>query len=347
VTLFDTLASLGYGELHICRDERSGLRALVGLYSTRLGPAIGGTRIRSYPTEAEAIDDVLRLARAMAYKAALARLPHGGGKAVIWAPSGPFDRSALFQRFGEFVDGLGGRYVTTEDSGTSPSDMDIVRRATRHVVGSSQGSGDPSPYTALGVRRGIEAVAKAWLERADLQGLRVALQGVGHVGAHLARELAQAGAQLTITDVDPARRKAVATELGARTVEPDEIFDVECDVFSPNALGGAISAHTVPMLKCRAVCGAANNQLATPEAGRALHDRKIFYAPDYAINAGGLINVACEYAGSDGARSRKETLSIYDTILAIIERSRKEATAPGEIADRMAEEIMAAGRPPA
>jgi leucine dehydrogenase len=343
VTLFETLAKHGYGELHVCRDERTGLAALVGLYSTRLGPAIGGTRIRSYPTEADAIDDVLRLARAMAYKAALARLPHGGGKAVIMAPHGPFDRTALFTRFGEFVDGLGGRYVTTEDSGTSPSDMDIVRKVTRHVVGTSGTSGDPSPFTATGVRRGIEAVAKAWLERNDLNGLRVALQGVGHVGTYLARELTTAGAVLTITDVDPARRKAVAAELGASAVEPNEIFDVDCDVLSPCALGGALSAHTVPRLKCRAVCGAANNQLATREVGRALHERRIFYAPDYAINAGGLINVACEYAGYDAARARRETLAIHDTILAIIDRSRREDTPPGEVADRMAEEILAGG----
>ncbi len=338
--LFDTLARFGFGELHACRDEATGLRALVGLYSTKLGPAIGGTRIRAYPAEADAVEDVLRLARAMAYKAALARLPHGGGKAVILAPPGPFDRAALFQSFGKFVDGLAGRYVTTEDSGTSPADMDVVRKVTRHVVGASAGSGDPSPFTALGVRRGIEAVAKAVLGRGDLRGLRVALQGVGHVGAHLARELKQAGADLTLTDVDPARRRAVATELSARAVEPEAIFDVECDVFSPNALGGALSEASVPHLKCRAVAGAANNQLAAPEVGRALHARGIFYAPDYAINAGGLINVASEYAGYDGDRARKQTLAIYDTILAIAERSRRDDLPPGEIADRMAEEIL-------
>ncbi len=343
MNLFDTLARFNYGELHLCRDEKTGLRALVGLYSTRLGPAIGGTRIKPYATEADAVDDVLRLARAMAYKAALAHLPHGGGKAVIIAPSGAFDRAALFTRFGQFVDGLAGRYVTTEDSGTSPSDMDVIRTATRFVVGSSNGSGDPSPFTALGVRRGIEAVAKGWLDRTDLKGLRVAMQGVGHVGAHLARELAQAGAELTITDVDPARRQAVAVELSARAVEPDAIFDVPCDVFSPNALGGALSEATIGRLKCRAVCGAANNQLATPAIGRALHERKVFYAPDYAINAGGLINVAVEWAGYDAARARRETLAIHDTIAAILERSRREDTPPGEIADRMAEEIMAAG----
>lgn len=344
MNLFDTLARYGFGELHACRDEKTGLRALVGLYSNRLGPAIGGTRIRAYPSEADAIEDVLRLARAMAYKAALAKLPHGGGKAVILAPSdGVFDRISLFRRFGEFVDGLGGRYVTTEDSGTSPSDMDIVREVTRHVVGSSGGSGDPSPFTALGVRRGIEAVARSWLDRDGLKGLKVALQGVGHVGTHLGRELVQGGAEITLTDVDPARRASVAAELGARAVEPEAIFDVPCDIFSPNALGGAISEETVSRLRCRAVAGAANNQLATVEVGHALHARKIFYAPDYAINAGGLINVAVEYAGYDGERARRETLAIHDTIAEIIDRSRREDTPPGEIADRMAEEILERG----
>jgi leucine dehydrogenase len=341
VTLFERLAALGFGELHVARDEATGLRALVGLYSTRLGPAIGGTRVRAYATEGDAIDDVLRLARAMAYKAALAHLPHGGGKAVIIPPEGAFDRAALFTAYGRFVDALGGRYVTSEDSGTAQADMDVIRKVTRHVVGSSSGLGDPSPSTALGVRRGIEAVARACLGRADLAGLKVALQGVGHVGTHLARELARAGAELVITDVDPARRKAVASELGARTVEPEAILDQECDVLAPCALGGVITPELVPRLRCRAVAGAANNQLASREVGRALHARKIFYAPDYAINAGGLIHVAAEYAGRDAASAREGTMAIFDTIVAIAERSRREDAPPGEVADRMAEELLA------
>ena len=340
MAIFDLLSAHGYGELHACRDERTGLRALVGLYSTRLGPAIGGCRIRAYASETEAMEDVLRLARAMAYKAAIARLPHGGGKAVIMAPSGNFDRTALFRRYGSFVDGLGGRYVTTEDSGTSPADMDIVRQTTRHVVGSSAGSGDPSPFTALGVRRGIEAVAHAVLGRSDLKGLRVVLQGVGHVGTHLARELVQAGADLTITDVEPQRRQAIATELGVRAVEPGALFQVECDVLAPCALGGVITEELVGRLRCKAVAGAANNQLATPAVDQALQARGIFYAPDYAINGGGLINVAMEYAGYDRERATSKTLAIYDTIRAIIERSRRENLPPGQVADRMAEEIL-------
>lgn len=340
MTLFESLAQFGYGELHACRDEASGLRALVGLYSTHLGPAIGGTRIRVYDSEADAIEDVLRLARAMAYKAALARLPHGGGKAVILAPTGAFDRTRLFTRFGKFVDGLGGRYVTTEDSGTSPADMDVVRKVTPHVVGSTGGLGDPSPSTALGVRRGIEAVAKSVLGRGDLVGLRVAVQGVGHVGTHLARELHAAGAKLVVSDVDPVRRKAIAAELGAETAAPEEILDAECDVLAPCALGGAITEALARRLRCKAVAGAANNQLASLEAGRILHQRGIFYAPDYAINAGGLIYVAAEFGKYDPERSRRATLAIYDTIAAIAERSKRDDVPPGELADRMADEIL-------
>jgi len=350
VEIFETLSSLGYGELHFCRDAATGLRAIVALHSTRLGPGIGGTRIRVYESEADAIDDVTRLARAMTYKAALAHLRHGGGKAVILAspelPRAGAARVALFRAFGAFVDGIGGRYVTTEDSGTSAADMDVIRGVTEHVLGASAdkgGSGDPSPFTALGVRRGIEAIAHQVLERPDLKGLHVAIQGVGHVGAHLARELAQAGARLTLCDVDPPRRAAIAAEVGARVVEVDQIVDVECDVLAPCALGGALTEALLPRLRCKVVAGAANNQLRTPEVGHALHARGIFYAPDYAINAGGLINVADEYAGYDAARARQKTLAVYDTIRTIIDRSRAEQLPPETIADRLADEIIAAG----
>jgi leucine dehydrogenase len=355
--LFKTLSARGYGELHFGHDARSGLRAIVALHSTRLGPAIGGCRIHAYASESDAIEDVTRLAQAMTYKAACARLSHGGGKAVILAPpqigTPSFDaqaRAALFAAFGRFVDGLGGRYVTCEDSGTGAGDMDVIRTVTRHVLGASTekgGSGDPSPFTALGVRRGIEAIAHRLLGRSDLAGLHVAVQGVGHVGTHLARELHQAGARLTISDVDPARRAAIATELGARPVSPEEILEIECDVVAPCALGGALTEERVPRLKAKVVAGAANNQLATPEVGRALKARGIFYAPDYVINAGGLINVAEEFAGYDRERATQRCLGIYDTINDLIERARHEDAPPEVIADRMAHEIVAAGRPAA
>jgi leucine dehydrogenase len=354
VDLFSTLSSLGYGEIHFGLDEQSGLRSIIALHSTRLGPAIGGSRLRAYTSEAEAVEDVTRLAQAMSYKASVAGLPHGGGKAILISPRGigtpAFDQKArarLFAAFGRFVDGLGGRYITCEDSGTSAADMDVIRGITRHVLGTSTergGSGDPSPFTALGVRRGIEAVAQKVLGRAELKGLRVALQGVGHVGTHLARELHRAGAALTISDVDPVRRQQIATELSARAVSPEEILEVECDIVSPCALGGAITEANVPKLRAKVVAGAANNQLATPAVGRALHARGIFYAPDYAINAGGLINVAEEFAGYDRERATKKCLAIYDTIGSIVDRSRRENTPPEVIADKMAEERIAAGR---
>jgi leucine dehydrogenase len=278
-------------------------------------------------------------------------LPHGGGKAVIIAPKdlptwSVEKRAALFRAFGTFVDRLGGRYITTEDSGTSPTDMDVVRTVTKHVLGTSPekgGSGDPSPFTALGVRRGIEAIAHKIFNKPDLKGLHVAVQGVGHVGAHLARELHNAGARLTICDVDAARRAAIAAELGAAVVDVDKILEVECDILAPCALGGALTESLVPKLKTRAVAGAANNQLRTPAVGNALQARGIWYAPDYVINGGGLINVAAEYAGYDAAKARQKTTEIYDTIANIIDRSRAEKAQPEVIADKMAQEIIAAG----
>jgi leucine dehydrogenase len=349
VKIFDTLSTLGYGELHLARS--GDLQAIVAIHSTRLGPSCGGTRIRLYPSESEAIDDVTRLAQAMTCKAALAGLRHGGGKAVILAPPDlahfSSDRRAeLFRAFGRFVDTLGGRYITTEDSGTNAADMDNIRSVTKHVVGASVengGSGDPSPFTAIGVRRGIEAIAHHVFDKRDLSGLHVAVQGVGNVGAHLARELHQAGAHLTISDVDPARRAAIAAEVGATAVEPEAILELPCDILSPCALGGAITEEIVPRLRCRAVAGAANNQLRTAAAGQALFARGIFYAPDYAINAGGLINVADEYAGYDASRARKKTLHIYETISSILIRSKSEASPPEIIADKLVEEILAAG----
>ncbi|MFO0579615.1 MAG: Glu/Leu/Phe/Val dehydrogenase dimerization domain-containing protein [Polyangia bacterium] len=345
--IFNTLHDFGYGQLHAALDEKTGLRALVGLHSTRLGPAIGGCRVRVYADEAAAMHDVLNLARAMSYKAAVARLPHGGGKAVIWATPAVnepgFDRTAFFQSFGRFVDGLGGAYLTCEDSGTSTRDMDIVRGVTRYVLGTSSGSGDPSPFTALGCRRGIEAVAHTVLGRDSLKGLHVALQGVGAVGGYLAYELHAAGARLTIADVDAERVQKVAHKTGAMVVSTDAIFDVECDIFAPCALGGAVNAATLPRLRCRAIAGAANNQLASKQIGHELVQRGIFYAPDYAINAGGLINVAQEFAGYDAEKARTKTERIYSTINEIAERARKSSRPPGEIADELAIEIIAAG----
>jgi leucine dehydrogenase len=343
MTIFDLLAKYDYGELHVCRDPGSGLQAIVAIHDTRLGPALGGCRFIHYDTEEAAVIDALRLARGMTYKAAITGLPLGGGKSVIIRPPREFDRTALFRAFGKFVGDLGGHYITAEDSGTSIEDMEIIRTMTQHVTGVKSehgGSGDPSPYTALGVRRGIEACVKFVLARDSIKGLHVAVQGVGHVGYHLCKELSTLGAKLTVADIDPLKSERAQREFGADVVPLDSIFDVECDVLAPCALGSALNDDTVPNLRCRIVAGAANNQLAEPRHGEDLMQRGILYAPDYAINAGGLINVAQELDGYDEAKSRDKVMKIYDTIYEIAERAAAAMKPSHIIADTIAQERL-------
>jgi leucine dehydrogenase len=342
--VFEQLSNLQYGEVHFGFDEPTGLRAIIAIHDDRLGPALGGSRFIAYGTEEAALTDALRLARAMTYKAALARLDHGGGKAVLMKPTEAFDRTALLESFGRFVEHLGGRYITTEDSGTSPEDMEIVRGVTRHVCGFDQrsgGSGDPSPLTALGVRRGIEACVKFALGRTSLEGVRVAVQGVGHVGYWLCKELAGAGAKLIVADVRDELAERAASDFGAAVASSSTVHQTECEVYAPCALGGALNDRTVPELRCQIVAGAANNQLASDGTGEMLLARGILYAPDYAINAGGLINVAQEVVGYDGERARARVLCIYDTILEVCERAGKAHESPHRIADAMVVEILA------
>lgn len=341
--VFDAMAHYDYGELHLHRDAGSGLRAIVAIHDTRLGPALGGCRCISYPSEEDAIIDALRLARGMTYKAAISGIPHGGGKAVLMKPDGEMDRSAYFRAFGKFIDDLGGHYITAEDSGTSVEDMEIIRTVTKYVTGvrpENGGSGDPSPFTALGVRRGIEALVKFALGRDDLEGLHVAVQGVGHVGYHLCRQLHERGAQLTVADIDPLKAERAQREFGATVVPLEAIFSVECDVFAPCALGSALNDETIPQLKCRIVAGAANNQLAAPQNGDDLFQRGILYAPDYAINAGGLMNVASEVAGYDEAATTKKVEGIYDIIWEIAERAKSAMQPTHRIADTIAQEKL-------
>jgi leucine dehydrogenase len=319
------------------------MRAIVAIHDTRLGPALGGCRFVAYANEEAAFTDALRLARAMTSKAALAGLAHGGGKAVLVRPNKAFDRKALFARFGRFVDGLGGRYITTEDSGTSPDDMLVVQGATAHVCGcpvEHGGSGDPSPATALGVRRGIEACVRAALGRDSLQGVHVAVQGLGHVGYYLCKELAQLGATLTVADVVDELVQQAVEEFGAKAVAAAEIHRTECDVYAPCALGGALNDRTVPELRCRIVAGAANNQLASDRNGQMLVERGILYAPDYAINAGGLIHVALGLTKTDQAEVRDQVLTIHDTIAQISDRALKSGQPPHVIADTMVQERL-------
>lgn len=342
--LFARMTAYEYGEVHVRVDAATGLRAIVAIHDSRLGPALGGCRFISYADEAAAFTDALRLARGMTYKAALAGLAHGGGKSVLVRPDGPFDREALFRAFGRFVRDLGGRYITAEDSGTSLQDMETIRTETKHVTGidpSHGGSGDPSPFTALGVRRGIEACVKHRLGRDSLAGVHVAVQGVGHVGYHLCRELHAAGARLTVANVDHTKAARAQAEFGAAVAPIAGIFNVEADVLAPCALGSALNDDTIPRLRTPIVAGAANNQLAEPRHGEALRQRGIVYAPDYAINAGGLVNVAQEVVGYDAERSRTRTLAIYDTILEIVQRADAEQVPTSTVADRMVEERLA------
>lgn len=343
--VFGLMASYDYGEIHVARDAGSGMRAIVAIHDTRLGPALGGCRFLPYARDEDALVDALRLARGMTYKAALADLPHGGGKAVLMRPVNQhFDRAALFIAFGRFVDNLGGHYITAEDSGTGLEDMEVIRTVTQHVTGvdvAHGGSGDPSPFTALGVRRGIEACVKLRLGRDSLEGIHVAVQGVGHVGYHLCRELTAQGARLSVADVDPLKAERAEREFGATTVPLDTIFDVECDVLAPCALGSALNDRSISRIRARIIAGAANNQLAEPRHGDDLNARGILYAPDYAINAGGLVNVAAEVVGYDPTKVRARVMKIYDTIYEIAERSQKTLTPTYRVADLMVEEKLA------
>lgn len=344
MSVFRLMSEHGYGEVHLARDQASGLQAIIAIHDSRLGPALGGCRFIHYDSEDDALIDALRLARGMTYKAALAGLNHGGGKSVIIKPRRNFDRTALFKAFGQFIQDLGGHYITAEDSGTSIEDMDVVRSVTEHVTGvdpAKGGSGDPSPFTALGVRRGIEACVEFALGRDSLEGIHVAVQGVGHVGYHLCRQLHQAGAKLTVADVDPLKAERAQREFAAEIAPIESIFTVECDVVAPCALGSALNEHTVPQLRCSIVAGAANNQLSESSMAWALMQRGIIYAPDYAINAGGLINVAQEVVGYDAEKARERTLEIRDTIHEIVERAAKAETPTSIIADKMVQERLA------
>ncbi|MBS2018424.1 MAG: Glu/Leu/Phe/Val dehydrogenase [Deltaproteobacteria bacterium] len=343
--LFGHLKAYDYGEVHFKLDKASGLKAIVAVHDSRLGPALGGCRFLPYDSDEDAVIDALRLARGMTYKAALAGLAHGGGKSVLIRPKQHFDRVALFRAFGRFVEDLGGHYITAEDSGTGLEDMEVIHTVTKHVTGIGPqhgGSGDPSPFTALGVRRGIEACVKFQLGRDSLEKVHVAVQGVGHVGYYLCKELHAIGAKISVADVDPLKAERAQREFGATVVPLDKIFEIECDVIAPCALGSALNDQTIPRLRAKIVAGAANNQLAEPRHGDDLHQRGILYAPDYAINAGGLVNVAQEVLGYDATKSRAKTMEIYDTIYEIADRSKKTLTPTYRIADMMVEEKLAA-----
>jgi leucine dehydrogenase len=342
--LFDTIADMGHEQLVLCQDTASGYRGIIAIHSTVLGPALGGTRFWNYASDDEAIVDALRLARGMTYKNAVAGLNLGGGKSVIIGNNKTTDREMIFRAHGRFVESLGGRYITAEDVGTSTADMDYVHMETDYVSGLAGRSGDPSPVTAHGVFRAIQASAKERWGSDDLSDKTVAIQGCGHVGYYLAKELHEAGATLVVTDIDAERVKRVVTEFNARAVGSDEIYGVKADVFAPCALGAIINDKTIPQLRVEIVAGAANNQLLEERHGIELDSRDIMYAPDYVANAGGVINVYSELAGWTSARSFRKADEIYDTIRKVFEIARTEKIPTYLAADRLAEQrILAVG----
>ncbi|HEV3475666.1 MAG TPA: Glu/Leu/Phe/Val dehydrogenase dimerization domain-containing protein [Actinomycetota bacterium] len=329
-----------YEEVVFFHDPASGLRAIVAIHSTVLGPSLGGTRFYPFPTEEEALRDVLRLARGMTYKAAAAGLDLGGGKAVIIGDPTRDKSEELLRTYGRFIQSLGGRYITAEDVGTFREDMDLVRRETRWVTGVSRrlgGSGDPSPVTAFGVFQGIRACAEEALRTNSLEGLRVVVQGVGKVGYHLVRHLSEAKAQVTVADVDVDLVARAVNEFDVETVEPAKAHAQECEIFSPCAMGAVIRDDTLPELKCSVVAGAANNQLERPEHAEALGDLGILYAPDYVINAGGLINVADELMGYDRDRAMAKVEGIYRTLREVFRLARVDGITSAQAADRLAQ----------
>ena len=340
--LFDTIASRGHEQLVICNDSSAGYRGIIAVHSTTLGPALGGTRFWQYASDEEAIVDALRLARGMTYKNAVAGLNLGGGKSVIIGNNKTADREMIFRAHGRIVESLGGRYITAEDVGTSTADMDFVHMETKNVSGLAGRSGDPSPVTAHGVFRAIQASARERWGSDDLSTRTVSVQGAGHVGYYLAKELHEAGAKLVVTDIDVERVKQVVAEFGARSVAPEEIYGVQADIFAPCALGGIINDTTIPQLTCEIVAGGANNVLLEERHGVVLEERGILYAPDYVANAGGVINVYSELAGWSSARAFRKADEIYDTILKVFAIAKHDNVPTYVAADRLAEQRIKA-----
>ncbi|WP_342246458.1 Leu/Phe/Val dehydrogenase [Pseudomonas sp. OTU5201] len=325
--------------LHLANDPVTGLKAIIAIHNTRLGPALGGCRYLAYPDDESAIRDAIRLAQGMSYKAALAGLDQGGGKAVIIRSAHVNDRAALFEAFGRMIESLGGRYITAVDSGTSSADMDCIAQQTGHVT-STTAAGDPSPHTALGVFAGIRATAHARLGSDDLEGLRVAVQGLGHVGYALAEQLHAVGAELLVSDLDTGRVQLAIEQLGAQPVAADSFLTTPCDILAPCGLGGILNAQTVGQLRCAAVAGAANNQLASSEIADEMEARGILYAPDYVINSGGLIYVALKHKGAGLPAITAHLSRISQRLTEIYAHAQADKRSPARVADALAERLL-------
>lgn len=343
MAVFNHVSFDEHEQVVFCHDKESGLKAIIAVHNTNKGPAVGGCRMWNYQSDDEALTDVLRLSRGMTYKNALAGLTMGGGKAVIIADPKTTDREKLFLAFGRFVNSLGGKYYSAEDVGVSTSDMMIANRETPYVAGLEGKSGDPSPLTALGTYLGIKAAVKHQRGIDSLEGIKVSVQGVGHVGYYLCKHLHEAGAKLIVTDIHQASLERVATEFGATVVEPQDIYNQDVDVYAPCALGATLNDITLPLLKATIVAGCANNQLAEVRHGEKLKEMGILYAPDYVINAGGIINVSFEN-NYDKAAATAKVEQIYNTLLTVFTRADAESRTTGSVADEMARAIINAGR---
>ncbi len=335
--IFERIQAHAHEQVVFCYDPTSGYKGIIAIHDTTLGPALGGTRFWNYGSDEEALVDALRLSRGMTYKSAAAGLNLGGGKAVIIGDPKTRRREMIFRAHGRFVESLKGRYITAEDVGTSVEDMDYVHMETDYVSGLAGRSGDPSPVTAYGTYCGIKAAARARYGEDDLSGMTVAVQGLGHVGYYLCEHLAAEGAKLVVTDIDAERVRRVVEAFGARAVGADEIYAVDAPIFAPCALGAVVNDATLPRFKFEIIAGAANNQLAEQRHGRALMERRILYAPDYVINAGGVINVYGELNGWSLERAKRKAGEIYDTLEELFELAKEEGIPTNEAADRLAE----------
>ena len=339
--LFDTLQSMGHEQIVLCSDPVTGLRGIIAVHNTSLGPALGGTRMWKYATDEEAIIDALRLSRGMTYKAAVSGVNLGGGKAVILGDARTDKSEAMWRAYGRMVDSLNGRYITAEDVGTSVQDMEWIRMETKFVtgVGGVGGSGDPSPVTALGVYSGMKASARFAYGSDSLNGKRIVVQGAGNVATHLVNHLTQEGAKVFLTDIYAEKANYVAAQTGATVISPGEVFTTDCDIFSPNALGAVLNDETIPQLSCSVICGGANNQLKIEERhANQLKERGIVYAPDYVVNSGGLMNVASEVEGYDRDRVMRQAEGIYDITMNILVTARDREMLTIEASNAIAEE---------
>jgi leucine dehydrogenase len=339
--IFTYMEKYDYEQLLFCQDEQSGLKAIIGIHDTTLGPALGGTRMWTYENEEAAIEDALRLAKGMTYKNAAAGLNLGGGKTVIIGDPRKDKNEEMFRAFGRFIQGLNGRYITAEDVGTTVADMDLIHEETDFVTGISPAfgsSGNPSPVTAYGVYRGMKAAAKEAFGTDSLEGKTIAVQGIGNVAFNMCRHLHDEGANLIVTDINKEAVQKAVDEFGAKAVDTNDIYGVDCDIFAPCALGAIINDETIPQIKAKVIAGAANNQLKETTHGDTIHEMGIVYAPDYVINAGGVINVADELYGYNRERAMKKVEQVYNNVERVIEIAKRDGIPTYAAADRMAEE---------